>query len=697
MKELPRFPDDPRLTAYALGELEGDERAAIEAALRRDPALRIALEEIRALTGQVEEALDDEPMLPAAGGRRVNLEPAAVFRSPAPDRMRVDLGPLPTGPGTQPSPVPPGKLLAFPKFHYAVGGFAAACLAVFIALQPAPRPTTPHAAKPNVQPRESTAGVALTVTLPVAEASISPIGSDSAIHGPARLDPVATTADVGAVAADAPLTSHLVRPQETGEGPAGLVNLFAQPVPLETPAPDFTFTVPAVGSFALNGSGPLLGPGTGLRATVAPVIPPLSDPQSRSAGQVSQAFVRPRQDGKIPLPGIKVNAKANESRGAAGRVGARAESSSTAMPPGGGVPVDARRLTDALTPEILERARTNLAPAGGTDLFSGPRRAAPGGRVESGTRAPFRRDHDFVSVAHTTLSFPPLAIETTSYPEILRFVRTRQLPPADAVRIEEMLNFFPVRVPKPGAGNGAGGAPLDVAWEVAEAPWAPKHRLVRIALKGREFEDGVPVPTASTGPGSPIRAKDVRLQVEFNPENISHHRLIGYENRAPVPGQFSGEWLDTGELTAAQSLTLLYEVVPAGTEGESGPGVVVRIDELKYSTPRIGRVAAEIADELMTLTVRYQEPAGGERKKIELPLVDSGARFGAASADFKFAAAVAGFGMILRNSPHKGTATMADVIAWASGGVGTEGEDADGLRSEFVALARQTQGLLRGE
>ena len=96
--------------------------------------------------------------------------------------------------------------------------------------------------------------------------------------------------------------------------------------------------------------------------------------------------------------------------------------------------------------------------------------------------------------------------------------------------------------------------------------------------------------------------------------------------------------------------------------------------------------------ELLTLKVRYKEPAGTVSKKLEFTLTDAGARFTDASSDFKFAAAVAEFGMILRDSPHKGAATLADVRAWAE--AGTEG-DVGGYRNEFVGLVRKAETLLR--
>jgi len=95
--------------------------------------------------------------------------------------------------------------------------------------------------------------------------------------------------------------------------------------------------------------------------------------------------------------------------------------------------------------------------------------------------------------------------------------------------------------------------------------------------------------------------------------------------------------------------------------------------------------------ELLTLKVRYKEPTLAVSRKLEFTLTDSGARFAEATADFKFAAAVAEFGMILRDSPHKGNGTLADVRAWAEAGAD---DDANGYRGEFIQLVRQAESVM---
>jgi Ca-activated chloride channel homolog len=198
-------------------------------------------------------------------------------------------------------------------------------------------------------------------------------------------------------------------------------------------------------------------------------------------------------------------------------------------------------------------------------------------------------------------------------------------------------------------------------------------------------------------------AKDVKIQVEFNPARVASHRLIGYENRALKTEDFNNDQVDAGEIGAGHTVTALYEIVPIGVD-DPGTPVVAAVDERRYrtamATPRAEKAAAAttaVMNELLTLKVRYKEPAADESKRLEFPLVDSGGRFINASADFKFASALAGFGMILRNSPHKGTVTIGNVIEWAAAGAASADDDPGGHRGEFIDLAQRAQGILRGE
>jgi Ca-activated chloride channel family protein len=181
-------------------------------------------------------------------------------------------------------------------------------------------------------------------------------------------------------------------------------------------------------------------------------------------------------------------------------------------------------------------------------------------------------------------------------------------------------------------------------------------------------------------------AKDVKLQVEFNPARVSAYRLIGYENRALRNEDFADDRKDAGELGAGHAVTALYEVIPVGAEDvESVRGQ----DPLRYQRGGRSTDAAGGA-ELMYVRLRYKAPDGDRSRLVEHAVLD---RVRAPSLDFTFASAVAAFGMLLRDSEHRGQATMENVIAMAER---SKGRDEGGYRAEFVRLAEAAQRLLGG-
>jgi len=179
-------------------------------------------------------------------------------------------------------------------------------------------------------------------------------------------------------------------------------------------------------------------------------------------------------------------------------------------------------------------------------------------------------------------------------------------------------------------------------------------------------------------------AKDVKLQVEFNPARVSAYRLIGYENRALRNEDFADDRKDAGELGAGHAVTALYEVIPVGAEDvESVRGQ----DPLRYQ--RGGRPTdAAGGAELMYVRLRYKAPDGDRSRLVEHAVLD---RVRAPSLDFTFASAVAAFGMLLRDSEHRGQTTMEDVIAMAER---STGRDEGGYRAEFVRLAEAAKRLM---
>ena len=462
-------------------------------------------------------------------------------------------------------------------------------------------------------------------------------------------------------------------------------------------------------------------------------------------------------------------------------------------------------------------------------------------------------DNPFRRVAQEPLSTFSIDVDTASYANVRRFLGQGMLPPRDAVRIEELVNYFRYESPQPKEGE-----PFSVNVEVARCPWNAEHRLARIGLKGKEVDagkrppsnlvflvdvsgsmsdalklpllksalamlvqtlgendrvaivvyagsEGLALPSTScahkaevlstlgqleaggsTNGGAGIRlaydvavanflkggtnrvilctdgdfnvgitdraalirlieqkarsgvflsvlgfgtgnlkdatmeqladkgngnyayidspaearkvlveqaggtlvtiAKDVKVQVEFNPAHVAAYRLVGYENRLLRNEDFKDDTKDAGEIGAGHTVTALYEMVPPGKgEGDAGD------DPRKYGPPAgAASPPGPHADELLTVKLRFKAPDGDTSREIERAVVDAGKDYAAASTDFRFAAAVAAFGQLLRDSPHKGGATYAAVLELAEASLGA---DPGGYRKEFLDLVRKAQAL----
>ena len=462
------------------------------------------------------------------------------------------------------------------------------------------------------------------------------------------------------------------------------------------------------------------------------------------------------------------------------------------------------------------------------------------------------RENVFLDAKANPLSTFSIDVDTASYANVRRFLNSDQLPPAGAVRIEELINYFPYSYPQPDA-----EVPFSVSVETARPPWAPEHELVRIGIKGRELEtknrpasnlvflvdvsgsmrpenklpllkrslralvenlgaedrvaiavyagsSGLALPSTpgsdktrilaaldrlvaggSTNGAQGIKlayetarenfleegnnrvilctdgdfnvgvtsqsslvkliekerasgvflsvlgfgcgnlkdstmqkladkgngnyayidsfaegrkvlvkemggtlftiAKDVKIQIEFNPARVAGYRLIGYEKRLLAKEDFNNDKKDAGEIGAGHSVTALYEVVPAG---KSLPGENP-VDPLKYQTPPPQE--AGTSDDLLTLKLRYKAPDGDTSKLIESPLKATDPKnFDQATIDFQFAAAVAAFGMKLRGAPGS------DDIAWKdiqSAAKRSLGEDPGSYRAEFLTLVEKAKRL----
>jgi Ca-activated chloride channel family protein len=187
-------------------------------------------------------------------------------------------------------------------------------------------------------------------------------------------------------------------------------------------------------------------------------------------------------------------------------------------------------------------------------------------------------------------------------------------------------------------------------------------------------------------------AKDVKIQVEFNPARVASYRLIGYEKRMLHKEDFNNDKVDAGEIGAGHTVTALYEVVPMGATNPAGSAPPV--DSLKYSSHESSTSTRSISsNEMLAVKLRYKKPDGDKSELVERAVTDADGKFENAPVDLKFAAAVAEFGMILRGSEYKGNGTFAAVLEWAQEG---KGSDAKGYRAEFIELVRKAQSLKRG-
>ncbi len=177
-------------------------------------------------------------------------------------------------------------------------------------------------------------------------------------------------------------------------------------------------------------------------------------------------------------------------------------------------------------------------------------------------------------------------------------------------------------------------------------------------------------------------AKDVKIQIEFNPAVVDSYRLIGYENRLLRSEDFADDTKDAGELGVGHTVTALYELTPVGAE--LSPGT-----ELRYQDKDIKDGAAS-SNELMFIKFRYKDPDGSQSKLITTPVPYKKLSFSQTSDNFRFAASVAEFGLLLRNSEHKQNAAYTQVLKLAGG---AQGKDEEGYRREFMELVKLAQKL----
>jgi len=829
-------PDDPKLTAYALGELSGDERAAVEAALREQPELRSIVEEIRATAQQLAAALEEEPIV-AGTDRSVTALPPARGQSRGLPRMPMPANRRAGGEEAATATVGGdayrrrgrrGKLMRFPQFYFVIGGLAAACFAAMVVLnqdEHALRQQQRLAAEARVR-QQTTTLVAI------------PLGAAAPLAVPATESIAVSAAPVAPTPGSGDAFEPAVRPPGGGVGLAQAEQ--GQP---ETLLPRTGPRLLPLGGGAVSGNTATpsllrLNPATSDALPAGAVGPVTLETlaQAGSPPKAKAAFPPNPEDEIVLLDAFTVRADILHGFTTLSEINRAATASRG---------IEERR--------ILPRAPTAAQFARDTEAYSQS------------------LDNAFLRVAEHPTSTLAAEVDTASYANIRRMIEQDTPPPRDAVRIEELLNYFPYRYPAPVAARGD-TPPFAAALEVAESPWTPGHRLVRIGLKSREVstaerppanlvflidvsasmsdanklplvkesmrllvgklraddrvalvvyagESGLALPSTPVArrreildalealkPGGATNgamgihlaydiakahfirdginrvilctdgdfnvgtthrgeltrlieekagsgvfltvlgfgmgnrkdatleslahqgnghygyidsrreaektleeqvsgtlvpvAKDVKIQVEFNPAKVSSYRLIGYENRQLRREDFNSDKVDAGEIGAGHTVTALYEVVPVGVGDQVTTPLALADPKYQAKGAVSSRLEMPIgppeppSNDLLKVTVRYKRPDGFVPRSNEFELVDAGGSFAQASADFRFAAAVAQFGMILRQSPHKGTGTLSDVVAWAANAAIGPAGDPGGYRGEFIDLVRKTQRTL---
>ena len=185
-------------------------------------------------------------------------------------------------------------------------------------------------------------------------------------------------------------------------------------------------------------------------------------------------------------------------------------------------------------------------------------------------------------------------------------------------------------------------------------------------------------------------AKDVKLQIEFNPAKVQGYRLIGYENRMLAKEDFNDDKKDAGELGSGHTVTAIYEVIPVGVKSS----FLKDVDALKYQKDVAPLSKSKQSDEILTVKFRYKAPDGDVSKLIEHPVADKQVAIAKTSDNFRFAAAVAQFGMLLRDSEFKSAASYSSVVEMARK---ARGNDDEGYRSEFIRLVESAQLLAKAK
>lgn len=298
----------------------------------------------------------------------------------------------------------------------------------------------------------------------------------------------------------------------------------------------------------------------------------------------------------------------------------------------------------AVRHEVREDA---VAVASAAPLAAAPAAEAPRQRtgatsfafVAAETQVPDR----FFPAAESTVSTFPLRLGKAAFAAVREELSRGQRPPKVKVHVAGLINAFEYAWPE-----AAPGEAFATLLEETAAPWAEEHRLVRVGVKG-------------VGTGEIARA--ARVQVEFNPKRVRAWRLIGFERNGDEIGVSGANYGET--MRGGDTVTALYEIVPArGSGGETEP--------------------------MLQVALHYVDAGTGALRTMARQLHPSGVGFGRASNDMKFVAAVAAFGLAMRESPNQPASSLEDLTAWAEAGAGSNPQ-----RREFVDLMRRAGGWLQ--
>lgn len=675
MNENTILPDDPRLTAYALDEMEPAERAEFEKLLQSDAGARQAVEEIRATGAVVAGALASEP-LPVT----VATQQAAVI--PGGDLRKLDGGGLKAS-----------WLIRFPRFYYMISGLAAACFAVFFLYWQANQPEVEAKRYVEMDLQKMAAAQADAIerkTVADAEPRAKEHEASVAMPSPATARNFALPRERTSLRQDEDFNTEAYGYRKDNDYQR------VADYPLSTFSIDVdTASYANVRRFLTQGRRP---PADAVRieelVNYFPYhyAPPAGAAPFAAHLEVASAPWAPEH--RLVRIGLKGREVSDASRPAANLVFLIDVSGS--MQQANKLPLVKRSLR-LLVDKLRADDRVAIAVYAGASALALP--STPASRKEEILAAIDRLEaggptngamgiqlaYDIAKANFIAGGVNRVILATdgdfnvgaTSQGELVRLIGEK----AKSGVFLSVLGF--------GMGNYKDDT-LEQLADKGNGSYAYIDSLAEARKTLIEQAGGTLVTIA----------KDVKIQVEFNPAQVQAYRLIGYENRLLAREDFNNDKIDAGEIGAGQTVTALYEVVPVGAPP---PGDTPALDALRYQSAPNGAaaspskaggevaVAPAVAGELLTVAIRYKEPAGDTSKGLVFPLRDTGARFEEASQDFKFAAAVAAFGMALRDSPHKGRLTLADISAWGRAGLGA---DAGGYRGEFLGLVERAGALL---